>query len=391
MPDDAVVPFRVAVPQADLDDLRDRLRRTRWPAEQDLPGERGIPVARVRALAERWAALDWRAQEDRLNAFPQVTTTVDGARLHALHVRSPEPGAVALVLLHGWPGSVVEFLQVIGPLTDPAAHGGDPADAVHVVVPSLPGYGFSGPTPDGGWTPRRMAAAVAELVLRLGHERCAVHGGDWGSAVGRDLAVLHPDRVLGLHVTMTMGLDPASVGPGSDDAAVADDAAVREAAATAARYARELSGYNKLQATRPLSLAPALTDSPAALLAWIAERFDEWTDPASELDLDQVLADVAVYWFTRTGPSSAQIYWERRTGPRPQWSRTVPTGVAVLPHDLAHPVRRVVERAVDLVSWTEFPRGGHFPAMEVPDLLVEELRRFLRLVRPAAAPGSPPR
>jgi microsomal epoxide hydrolase len=379
MPDEAVVPFRVEVPQAELDDLRDRLHRTRWPVEQQLRGDRGIPVARVRELAERWAALDWRAVEARLNAWPQVTTTVDGTRLHALDVRSPEPGAVPLVLLHGWPGSVVEFGSVIGPLTDPAAHGGDPTDAVHVVVPSLPGYGFSGPTPDDGWTTQRMAAAVAELVRRLGHERYAVHGGDWGSAVGRDLAVLHPDRVLGLHVTMAMGLDAGAVRLDPDEPDAAAD--VRAAAETAAHYARELSGYNKLQATRPLALAPALTDSPAGLLAWIAERFDEWTDPASELDADQVLADVAVYWFTRTGPSSAQLYWERRQGPRPEWSASVPTGVAVLPHDLDRPVRGILERAVDLVSWTEFERGGHFPAMEVPDLLVDELRRFLRLVR----------
>jgi pimeloyl-ACP methyl ester carboxylesterase len=371
-----LTPFRVEVPDADLADLRDRLRRTRWPVEQELAGERGIAVARVRALAERWAGLDWRAQEALLNAWPQVTTTVDGTRLHALTVRSPEPGAVPLVLLHGWPGSVVEFLRVLGPLTDPAAHGGDPADGVHVVVPSLPGYGFSGPTPDGGWTTQRMAAAVAELLRRLGYERYAVHGGDWGSSVGRDLAAAFPDRVLGLHVTMTMGLDARAVG--LEPADTEDERAAGERAAS---YVGELSGYNKLQATRPLALAPALTDSPAGLLAWIAERFEEWTDPASEIDPDQLLADVAVYWFTRTGPSSAQSYWERRRGPEGQWSRAVPTGVAVLPHDLARPVRRVVERVVDLVSWTEFARGGHFPAMEVPDLLVEELRGFLRLVR----------
>ena len=359
----AVTPFRVDVPQEEVDDLADRLRRTRWPVEQDLPGERGIPVQRVRALAERWAtAWDWRAQESALNAWPQVQTTVDGTRVHALHVRSPEPRAVPLVLLHGWPGSVVEFLRVLGPLSDPAAHGGDPADAVDLVVPSLPGFGFSGPTPVGGWTPARMARAVAELVARLGYDAYVVHGGDWGSHVGRDLAAADGAHVAGLHVTMTPG--PAMDG----DPAAAEKATY---------YARELSGYNKLQATRPLSLAPALTDSPAGLLAWIAERFAEWTDPASEIDDDQLLTNVAVYWFTRTGPSSAQLYWERAHAPVPGWSRGVPTGVAVLPHDLFRPPRAAVEQAVDLVSWTEFDRGGHFPAMEVPDLLVEELRRFV--------------
>jgi epoxide hydrolase len=377
-PDEEVRPFRVAVPQAEVDDLADRLARTRWPVEQDLPGERGIPLERVRALAERWSAgWRWRDQEAALNAWPQVVTTVDGTRLHALSVRSAEPAAVPLVLLHGWPGSVVEFLRVIGPLTDPAAHGGDPADAVHVVVPSLPGFGFSGPTPDGGWTTQRMAAAVAALVHRLGHRRYVVHGGDWGSAVARDLAVADPEGVAGVHVTMAMGLDARTVGLADD----ADDADERAAARTATRYAVELSGYNKLQSTRPLALAPALTDSPVGLLAWIAERFDEWTDPAGLVADDDVLTTAAVYWFTHTGPSSAQIYWERRNGPRPVWSRTVPTGVTVLPHDLDRPVRRVLERAVDLVWWDELDRGGHFPALEVPDLLVDQLRGFARLVR----------
>ena len=361
-----VTPFRVDVPQVEVDDLVERLRRTRWPVRQDLTGDRGILVERVRALAERWASgWDWRAQEAALNAWPQVTTTVDGTRVHALHVRSPEPDAVPLVLLHGWPGSVVEFLRVLGPLSDPGAHGGDPADAVHLVVPSLPGYGFSGPTPDGGWTPARMARAVAELVARLGYDRYVVHGGDWGAHVGRDLAAADAAHVAGLHVTMTPG--PAADG----------DPAAEE---KVAHYTRELSGYAKLQSTRPLALAPALTDSPAGLLAWIAERFAEWTDPASEIDVDQLLTNVAVYWFTRTGPSSAQLYWERAHTPAPGWSREVPTGVAVLPHDLFRPPRAAVEQVVDLVSWTEFDRGGHFTAMEVPDLLVEDLRRFVRAV-----------
>jgi microsomal epoxide hydrolase len=367
VPEPEITAFRVAVPQAEVDELTERLRRTRWPVEQHLAGDRGIPVARVRALAERWASTwNWREQERALNAWPQVTTTIDGTLVHALHVRSPEPDAVPLVLLHGWPGSVVEFLRVLGPLSDPAAYGGDPADAVHLVVPSLPGFGFSGPTPDGGWTPARMARAIAELVARLGYDRYAVHGGDWGSHVGRDLAVADGAHLLGLHVTMTPGVDV------DDDPAAAD---------RATRYARELSGYNKLQSTRPLSLAPALTDSPAGLLAWIAERFAEWTDPASDVDVDQLLTNVAVYWFTRTAPSSAQIYWERVHAPTPRWARDVPTAVAVLPHDLARPPRSGMEQAVDLVSWTEFDRGGHFPAMEIPELLVEELRGFLRAVR----------
>lgn len=372
MPDESVTPFRVGVPQAEVDDLRTRLRNTRWPADQGLPGNRGIAQRRLRELVQHWATRwDWRQQEAALNARSQVTTTVDGALLHAMHVPSPEPAAVPLVLLHGWPGSIVEFQQVLAPLTDPGAHGGDPATAVHLIVPSLPGFGFSGPTPDGGWSTQRMAAAIAELVRRLGYDRYVAHGGDWGSAVARDLAVLDQEHVLGVHLTMTMGLQAED--PQSDDE--------REAARKARHYAAELSGYNKVQSTRPLSIAAALTDSPVGLLAWIAERFEEWTDPGSGIDIDQLLTNVAVYWFTGTAGSSAQLYWERRHAPSAQWAGDVPTGVTVLPHDLFRPTRRVVEQAVDLVSWTELDRGGHFPAMEVPDLLVEELRQFVALVR----------
>ncbi|KQS71370.1 epoxide hydrolase family protein [Modestobacter sp. Leaf380] len=364
MTDDAVRPFRIDVPQAEVDELRDRLARTRWPAPQQQDGDRGIAVDVVRELADHWRTeWDWREHETALNACDQVETTVDGTRLHALHVRSPEADAPVLVLLHGWPGSVVEFTRVVAPL----------AETMHVVVPSLPGYGFSGPTPDGGWTTQRMARAIAELLARLGHDRYVVHGGDWGARVARDLGAQDTAHVAGVHVTMTMGLD---VDEPADDAE-------RAAAERGAHYARELSGYFRTQSTRPLSLAPAFTDSPAGLLAWIAERFRDWTDPASDALgalRDQVLADVAVYWFTGTAPSSSQLYWETRNAEPGTWSREVPTGVCVLPHDLARPVRRAVEAAVDLVHWTELPAGGHFPAMEVPDLLVADLRTFVARV-----------
>lgn len=364
--DTGVHPFRIDVPRADVEDLRDRLGRTRWPAPQRLEGERGIPVDVVRELAEHWrTGWDWREHEAALNAVDQVTTTVDGTRVHALHARAPRDDAPVLVLLHGWPGSVVEFAQVVAPL----------AETMHVVVPSLPGYGFSGPTPDGGWTTQRIARAVAELVARLGYDRYIAHGGDWGSRVARDLGAQDAAHVAGVHVTMTMGLtvdDPA-------------DAAERDAVERAGHYARQLSGYNKVQSIRPLSLAPAFTDSPAGLLAWVAERFRDWTDPASDVLgerlRDQVLADVAVYWFTGTAPSASQLYWETRNAEPGGWSRDVPTGVCVLPHDLQRPVRRAVEAVTDLVSWTELPAGGHFPAIEVPDLLVEELRAFVGLVQ----------
>jgi microsomal epoxide hydrolase len=374
---DDVRPFRIEVPQADVDDLAERLARTRWPAAAPADaedGSRGLPTAALRELAEHWrTGWDWREQEAALNAWPQVTTTVDGTTLHALHVRSPEPGAVPLLLVHGWPGSVVEFQQVLGPLTDPRAHGGDPADAVHLVVPSLPGYGFSGVLPDTGWTTTRMARAVAELMRRLGYDRYAAHGGDWGSRVVADLGIVDPGHLLGIHVTMAMGLvaDP----PETEDE--------RWAAGRAKRFRSELAGYNLLQGTRPLSVAAALTDSPVGQLAWIAERFAEWTDPAGSIDRDQLLTDVAVYWFTRTAGTSAQLYWETRHSPGfGEWSPTVPTGVAVFPHEIVPTTRRVMAEAVDLVHWSEFDRGGHFPAMEVPELLVDDLRAFLRHVRP---------
>ena len=375
-PEDVVRPFRVEVPQAEVDDLAERLARTRWaepaPAAAE-DGSRGLPTARVRELVEHWrTGWDWRAQEAALNAWPQVITTVDGTTLHALHVRSLEPGAVPLLLVHGWPGSVVEFLRVLGPLTDPRAHGGDPSDAVHLVVPSLPGYGFSGPLPDTGWTTARMARAVAQLMRRLGYDRYAAHGGDWGSRVVADLALLAPEHLLGIHVTMAMGL--AAETPETDEE--------RWAASRATRFRSDRAGYNLLQSTRPLSLVPALTDSPVGQLAWIAERFAEWTDPTSSIDVDQLLTDVAVYWFTRTAGTSAQLYWEtRHSAGYGEWSRDVPTGVAVFPYELVPPTRRVLSEAVHLVHWSEFDRGGHFPAMEVPELLVGDLRAFLRSVR----------
>ncbi|KQS56891.1 epoxide hydrolase [Geodermatophilus sp. Leaf369] len=362
MADTDVHPFTVDIPQAELDDLRDRLARTRWPADQQLEGERGIPLELTKRLAAHMAGeWDWREHEAALNAHDQVTTTIDGTTVHALHVRAADPDAPVVVLLHGWPGSVVEFQQVIGPL----------AETMHVVVPSLPGYGFSGPTPTGGWTSQRMAAAIAELMARLGYGSYVAHGGDWGSRVARDLAVVDAAHVAGIHVTMTMGLT---------------DESDQRAADRATTYAKELSGYNKTQATKPLSLAPALTDSPAGQLAWIAERFRDWTDPASDVlgpqALGQVLANVAVYWFTGTAGSSSQLYWERREHPGDEWSATVPTGVCVLPHDIHLPSRSAVEAATTLVHWTELPRGGHFPGIEVPELLVKDIRTFVeRVVR----------
>jgi pimeloyl-ACP methyl ester carboxylesterase len=370
--------FRIEVPDADLEDLRDRLARTRWPTQPAGAGEdRGIPLDVVRALARRWRdGYDWRAWEARLNAWPQVVTTIDGAPVHAAHVRSPEPGALALLVSHGWPGSIAEFLDVVGPLTDPAAHGGDPADAFHVVAPSLPGFAFSGPTPDTGWGPARIAAAFGVLMDRLGYGRYGTQGGDWGSAISRLVAVAHPDRVVGVHVNMLTGTLPP---PGAEpDPPLSEEEAAR--VAQGRRFVEDGQGYYMLQATRPQTLAYALTDSPVGQLAWIAEKFRSWTD-ATPPD-DAILTQASIYWLTATGGSSAQIYLEQlRAGGRGAAIEVpVPTGVAVFPHDLSPALRRFA-RGLDIARWTEMPRGGHFAALEEPGLLVEDVRAFFRPLR----------
>jgi pimeloyl-ACP methyl ester carboxylesterase len=276
-------PYRISVPQGDVDDLRDRLARTRWT--QDLPGtgwERGVPVAYLRELASYWATeFDWRAQESALNAYPQFITTIDGAGVHFLHVRSAEPEATPLLLLHGWPGSIVEFLDMIGPLTDPAAHGGDPAHAFHLVIPSLPGYGFSGPLTEAGWTDGRTAAALAELMRRLGYDRYGVQGGDVGAFIAPAIGRLVPDRVIGVHVN---ALVTFPTGDQADMAAMTEGDQRRFAAMN--EWQQRSGAYMQIQGTRPQTIAHALTDSPAGLLAWIVEKFQEWTDPAAKLPDD---------------------------------------------------------------------------------------------------------
>jgi epoxide hydrolase len=350
-------PFRVEVPQADLDDLHQRLARTRWP--DVLPGvgwTRGVPLDYLKDLAEHWrSGHDWRKHEARLNQHPQFTTTIDGANLHFLHVRSPEPDATPLLLLHGWPGSVVEFLELIGPLTDPKAHGAEAADAFHLVVPSLPGFGFSGPLTEPGWTDARVAAAF--IAPQMGR--------------------LAPDHVIGVHlnalVTFPSG-DPA------DMAGLTEPEQQRMALFR--HWQDDLMGYMQLQGTRPQTIAYALTDSPAGQLAWITEKFKDWTDPSAELpedavDRDQLLTNVSIYWITGTARSTANSYYERFHDPSmwaPKDRSTVPTGVAVFPTDVA--IRRFAEKTDTIVHWSEFDRGGHFAAMETPDLLTQDIRAF---------------
>ena len=375
-----MTPFLIDVPQADLDDLRDRLARTRWPDQLPEVGwDYGIPLDYVRKLASYWRdRYDWRVHEARLNSFPQFTTTIDGQRVHFLHVRSAAPGALPLIMTHGWPGSVVEFMNVIGPLSDPAAFGGSPDDAFHLVIPSIPGYGFSGPTRDRGWDVRRVARAWAELMSRLGYPRYGAQGGDWGSSISRELGVLVPERLAGVHLNMLFPVvrdEPADL----TEVERARLAALREFRATG-------SGYGAIQATRPQTLAYGLTDSPAGQLAWITEKFGEWTDdglPDEAVDRDQLLTNVTLYWLTATAGSSARLYYESaRSGTwGPPVVSTAPTGVAVFPREIAPPIRRFAEQSNNIVHWSEFDRGGHFAAMEVPDLLVGDVREFFRPLR----------
>jgi pimeloyl-ACP methyl ester carboxylesterase len=383
--DTSIRPFRIDIPQSQIDDLCDRLARTRWPDE--IPGvgwSRGVPVGYLKELVEYWlTSYDWRVHEAKLNEFRQFTTIVEGQNIHFLHVRSPEPEALPLLLIHGWPGSIVEFINVIGPLANHRAYGADPKQAFHLVAPSIPGHGFSIPLNEAGWTHRRNARAYAELMTRLGYETYGVQGGDHGAFEAPEVARVDPGRVLGVHVNALLTF------PSGDPAELAD---LTDAEADRLRRLKEFNqeqmGYIHQQGTRPQTLAYALTDSPVGQLAWIMEKLKEWTDPAAELpedaiDRDQLLPDVTLYWLTRTAGLSAQLYYETNHDPTawvPKERGTTPTGVAVFtPHDIA--IRRLAERDHNIVHWTEFERGGHFAAMETPDLLVGDVREFFRRFR----------
>ncbi len=382
--DTAVTPFRINVPQAALEDLRDRLNHTRWPSE--IPGvgwTRGVPVDYLRGLAGHWRdSYDWRKHEAQLNQLPQFTTTIDGQNIHFIHVRSPEPDAMPLVLSHGWPGSFIEFLEVIGPLTDPRAHGGDPADAFHVVIPSIPGYGFSGPITEAGWGSKRVAQAFAELMRRLGYDRYGAQGGDYGAFVTADLARVDTDHVVGIHLNAaTFGFIPWGDVDEATRAAMTESERAR--LDRLANYLEDQSGYMKVHSTRPQTIGYALNDSPVGQLAWIVEKFKEWTDgaevPEDAVDRDRMLTDVMLYWLNGSGASSAHLYYESMHGGEWPTPVSVPTGVAVFAQDVA--IRQYGEQGFQITHWSEFDRGGHFAAWEAPDLFVQDVRAFFRTVR----------
>ena len=382
MADVSFRPFQVAVPDADLEDLRERLRRTRWPeAEPVHDWGQGMPLDYLQELCAWWAEeWDWRDVEARLNAHEQRIATVDGLDVHLLHVRSPEPDARPLVMTHGWPGSVLEFLDVLGPLTDPVAHGGRAEDAFEVVCPSLPGYGFSARPTEPGWGVERIAAAWTAIMRGLGHDRFLVQGGDWGSFVAHALARNHADACLGVHLNLGIAGRRALKGLGDPT----DEE--REQAARIDHYAAQENGYAQQQSTKPQTLGYALTDSPAGQCAWIVEKFRTWTDcdghPENAVSRKTLLDNVGLYWLTATAASSARLYWESFREAGRFVPLRVPVGYSVFPHDITAFSERWARTSYpDLRHSRRLERGGHFAALEQPALFVDEVRAAFDAMR----------
>ena len=380
----AIRPFKINVPQPVLDDLRERLARTRYPDEiEDAGWDYGVNRAYMKDLMEYWRTkFDWRAQERRLNEFDQFKTNIDGLDIHFIHQRSPVPGAKPVLITHGWPGSVFEFVKVIGPLTNPQAQGGKVPQAFHVVAPSIPGFGFSDQPKGRGYDPAKMARIFAKLMERLGYERYGLQGGDYGSALSRQLAIQFPERGIGLHLNLINAAPPAKDPEAGVSAA--ELARVRERAA----YNANERGYSEIQRTKPQTIGFALNDSPVGQAAWIIDKVrwicDRGADPVcTTFTRDEMLADITIYWVTQTAASSARIYFESRvsaTG-QPDPYIKVPVGAAIFPKEISLPPRKWAEARFNIVRWTEMPRGGHFAALETPDLLVEDMRAFFAGLR----------
>lgn len=380
-----IEPFRIAASDAALADLGERLARTRFPDE--IPGsgwDYGSELAYMRELVAYWRErYDWRAAEARLNALPQFRAVVDGLGIHFIHVRGRGPSPLPLVITHGWPGSVAEFVDVIGPLTDPAAHGGDPADAFDVVCPSMPGYGFSDHPREPGMDPERIAALWAQLMQGLGYARFGAQGGDWGSMVSTYLGYRHAAQVVGVHLNMVIAFPPDPANPA---AGLTQEELIP--LMEAQRFLKEETGYQRIQGTKPQTLAYGLNDSPAGLAAWIVEKFRTWSDCDGDLERrftkDQLLTNIMLYWLPQTANSSCRLYCETMRAakfPPTDFRVEVPTGCAIFPRELIRPPRAWVEKLYDVQRWTPMPRGGHFAAMEEPALLVEDVRAFFRPLR----------
>ena len=374
---DAIRPHPFAIPEAELDDLRQRLARTRWPDKETVDDWRqGVPLARLQALVEHWGVRhDWRATEARLNACAPSSTTIDGLDIHFLHIRSPEPDALPLVITHGWSGSVVENLEAARMLADPRAHGHDPADAFHVVLPSLPGFGLSGKPDTPGWTPKRIAQAWVELMRRLGYAQFVAQGGDWGYAVTNELGGIGAPAVKAVHFNMLPVVEGME----------ARDAQEEEGLRRIRDFAKSQSGYQIEQIQSPQTIAYALTDSPAGQAAWLLELYanfmDHDGDPTSVVGMDDMLDTIAWYWLTRSAGSSARIYWESMRSFK-ETQVAVPVAFSQFPRDLHMASRRwAQERYPTLIYYAQPARGGHYPALEQPALFVDELRKGFRSVR----------
>ena len=378
---DAIRPFTIDVPDEVLDDLQARLSRARLPDQ--IPGtgwDYGTDRAYLQELLAYWReGFDWRAQEEVLNRFDHFKTVIDGVDVHFIHQRSPVEDATPLLLTHGWPGSFTEFTEIIGPLTDPAAHGGDAADAFHLVIPSIPGFGLSGKPTERGYNPERMADVLAGLMERLGYEQYGAQGGDWGAIIGRVLAFKYGDRLIGLHSNFVTG-GPPDV-PNPEGGVPADELALREERLAIRSTGR---GYSDIQGTKPQTVGYGLDDSPVGLAAWIVEKFHGWSDHGGVLEnsftKDQLLTNITLYWVTGTATSSARIYYESRHTPptRPVGYVEVPTAGAIFPEEISFTPRKWAEANYNIVRWTRMPEGGHFAALEQPELLVDDIRAFFR-------------
>jgi epoxide hydrolase len=380
---EAIVPYKINVPDAVLRDLKERLARTRFPDQlQNVGWDYGTDPAYLKPLVEYWRdRFDWRAQERRLNEFDQFTTTIDGLRIHFIHQKSKAANAMPLVLTHGWPGSIYEFHKIIGPLTDPVKYGGRAEDAFTVVAISLPGFGFSEHPTERGYSPEKMAGIIAKLMARLGYTRYGVQGGDWGGIISRIIALNDATHVAGLHLNFCVAPAPAGVANPLDGVPEAEVKLMNE---TNARMENERA-YQQIQGTKPQTLGVGLTDSPAGLAAWIVEKFHAWCDCGDNIESrfskDDLLTNITIYWATQTAASSTRIYYENRVAPPVQGRVTVPTACALFPKEISTPPRKWVEARYNLVRWTPMPRGGHFAALEQPDLLVNDVREFFRTLR----------
>ncbi len=369
----SITPFKVEVSDDAIADLKERLTMARWPHATTTDWSRGQPVGFIRELADQWLnRFDWRAWETRLNAYPQFFTEIDGQTIHFLHIRSKEPGALPLILTHGWPSSVIEFFEVIGPLSDPRAHGLDPAQAFDLVIPSLPGYGWSTPLASPGWDTARVARTWDTLMRRLGYTRYGAQGGDIGSLVGKELGILAPEGLVGTHLQQIFAFPTGA--PGEMEKLTPFE---KEGFANLDKFSG-YNGYQDIQSKRPGTLGYGLVDSPVGQLAWNTELFFGFEgEGVPHVDRDRYLAHVSIYWFTASGGSAGNIYLEDvRSGSGYREARNVtPTGVAVFPWDFRS-VRSFAERANNIVHWTEMPRGGHFAATDAPDLLIDDVRTF---------------